>query len=120
MIRLLDEAGRQEFVYFLGDRLPFGVVEAAKSLLDRPRAELDVQGVLGDFPRYAWHVHGLPREYVEIRAEEVDERVFLFGGELSTNSHGAPLVVYLDFLRVLVRLEGALDLLRLLRVVGPC
>ena len=98
MIDLLDEADRQKFVYFLGDRLPFGIVEAAKSLLDRPRVGLDVQGVLGDFPRYAGHVRGLPREYAEIRTEEVNERVFLFGGELGANSHGMPLAVHHDLL----------------------
>ena len=98
MIHLLDEAGGQKFVYFLGDRLPFGIVKAAKSLLDRPRAGLDVQGVLGDFPRYAGHVRGLPREYVEIRAEEVDELAFLFGGELGANPHGMPLAVHHDLL----------------------
>ena len=98
MIHLLDEAGGQKLVYLLDDRLPFGVVEAAKSLLDRLRAGLDAQGMLGDLPRNAGHVRGLPREYIKIRVEEVDERIFLFGGELGANSHGMPLTVHHDLL----------------------
>jgi hypothetical protein len=56
MIHLLDEAGSQKLVYLFSDRLPLAVVETAKSLLDWPRARLDVQGVLSDFPRDAQHV----------------------------------------------------------------
>jgi hypothetical protein len=54
--------------------------------------------MLGDLPRNARHVRGLPREYVEIRAEEVDELAFLFGGELGAHPHGVPLAVHHDLL----------------------
>jgi hypothetical protein len=51
-------------------------------LLHRSGAGADVQGVLDDFPRYAWHVRGTPRKYLSIRVEEVDEHFFLFWVEL--------------------------------------
>ena len=37
--------------------------------------------MLGNFPRYAWHVRGTPRKYVDICAEKVNEHCFLFGVE---------------------------------------
>ena len=86
MIYLLDEAGGQKLVYLFSNRLPPAVVEAAKSLLDRPGAGFDVQGVLGDHPWDARHVRGFPHKHIEVRAEEVDERVFLFGGELGADA----------------------------------
>jgi hypothetical protein len=38
--------------------------------------------VLGDIPRYAWHVRGTPRKNFGVCAEKVDEHWFLFGVEL--------------------------------------
>jgi hypothetical protein len=46
----------------------------------------NIQRVLGDFPRYAGHVRGTPRENVGVRAEKVDEHCFLFGVELGADS----------------------------------
>jgi hypothetical protein len=37
--------------------------------------------VLGDFLGYARHIRRTPREYVDIRAEKVNEHCFLFGME---------------------------------------
>jgi hypothetical protein len=42
--------------------------------------------VLDDFPRYARHVRGTPRENVGVCAEKVDEHCFLFGVELGADS----------------------------------
>ena len=39
----------------------------------------------GDFPRYARHVRGTPRENVGVCAEKNDEHCFLFGIELGAN-----------------------------------
>jgi hypothetical protein len=50
-------------------------------------ARLDPQGMLDDFPRYAQHVRGFPREDVLVRAEEVDKHVFLFGREGGVDMH---------------------------------
>jgi hypothetical protein len=40
------------------------------------------QGMLGDFPRNAWHIREFPREDVTICMEEADERAFLFRGKV--------------------------------------
>jgi hypothetical protein len=41
--------------------------------------------VLGDFPGYARHIRGTPREYVDICMEKFDEHCFLFGIEGGAN-----------------------------------
>jgi len=78
---LLDESGRQQFVDLLPDGPTLLLVESAQALLHGFGTGSDVQGVLGDFPRYSRHVRGTPRKYVSIRAEKVDEHHFLFGVE---------------------------------------
>jgi hypothetical protein len=45
----------------------------------------DIQRVLGDIPRYAWHVRGTPRKNFGVCAEEVDEHYFLFGVDLGAD-----------------------------------
>jgi hypothetical protein len=60
-------------------------VESAQRLLDGSGSGSDIQRVLGDFPRYAGHVRGTPREDVGVRAEKVDEHCFLFGIELGAD-----------------------------------
>ena len=75
---LLDESGRQKFVHLLADRPALELVEASQALLHRLGVGLDVKGVLGDLPRYAWHVRGAPREDACIGAEKVDEHHLLF------------------------------------------
>ena len=41
--------------------------------------------MLGDFPRYAWHVRGTPHKHISICTENVDEHYFLFGVEAGTD-----------------------------------
>jgi hypothetical protein len=43
-------------VYLLTDDIALLLVEAAQALLHRFGSSLDFQGVLGDFPGYAWHI----------------------------------------------------------------
>ena len=43
--------------------------------------------MLGDVPRYAWHVKWLPCKDITISAQEVDELAFLFGRELGPDPH---------------------------------
>ena len=61
------------------------LIESAQALLHGLGAGFDVQGVLGDFPRYAWHVRGTPCKHVGIRTEKVDEHSFLFGVEVGAD-----------------------------------
>ena len=82
----LDESGCQKFLHILADGPALFLVESVQALLHRSGADPDVQGVLGDFPRYAQHVRGTPREYIDVRAEKVDEHGFLFAVEGGTDS----------------------------------
>jgi hypothetical protein len=78
-MNLLDESSFQKLMDLLTDDLALLLVEAAQVLPHWFRAGSDLQGVLGDFPRYARHIRGTPCEYVNIRAEKVDKHCFLFG-----------------------------------------
>ena len=69
---------------------------------------MDLQVILGDFPRNARHIQGFPRKDVFIVTEEVDERAFLFRGKRGTNAYRFTLRaagIYADFFRALDRLE---------------
>ena len=69
---------------------------------------MDLQGMLGDLPRNAWHIRGFPRKDVFVVAEEVDERAFLFGGKRGTNAYHFTLGaagIYEDLLGALCRFE---------------
>ena len=55
------------------------VVEVAHALLDGLGSQQNAELVLGDLPWDARHVGRLPGKSVLVGAEEVDERVFLFG-----------------------------------------
>jgi hypothetical protein len=76
--------------------------------------------VLGDIPRYAWHVRGTPRKHLGICAEKVDEHCFLFGVELRANLDffvGVIAGVEEDRLNCLGWLEVASMLLRVGRLL---
>jgi hypothetical protein len=47
-----------------------------------------LQGMLGKFPRYTCHVRWLPCKDIPILTEELDERAFLFGGQICPNGGG--------------------------------
>jgi hypothetical protein len=82
---LFDEPCSHQLVDLLtyGPALLF--VKAAQVLLHGSDSSLDIQRVLGDIPRYAWHVRGTPRKNFGICVEKVDEHCFLFGVELGAN-----------------------------------
>ena len=66
--------------------------------------------MLGDFSRCPLHIRGLPRENVDVGAEEVDERAYLFGCQTSADPDNFPVGVgHIDryLLHVVRRLEGA-------------
>jgi hypothetical protein len=47
-----------------------------------------LQGMLGKFPGYTYHVRWLPYEDVPVLTEELDERTFLFGGQICPDGGG--------------------------------
>jgi hypothetical protein len=53
--------------------------------LYRLGAWLDPQGMLSNFPWNAWHIRGFPRD-IAVCAEKIEERNFLFGGEVDTDA----------------------------------
>jgi hypothetical protein len=85
MEHFLDESGRQKLVDLLPNDSTLLLIESMQVLSHRPRVGSDIQGVLGDFPWYARHVQGTPRQYLDIHAEEVDEHCFLFRLELGAD-----------------------------------
>ena len=85
MGHFLDESGRQELLHFLANGPAFFLIESAQALLHQSGASPDVQGMLGDLPRYAQHVRGTPCEHIGIHAEKVDEHGFLFAVEGGAN-----------------------------------
>ena len=67
---LLDESGRQQLMDLLPDGLTLLLIESVQALLHGLGAGSDVQGVLGDFPQYAWYVRGTPcKTYQCLRRE---------------------------------------------------
>jgi len=56
MMNLLDESVRLKLVGLLANDLALLLVEAAQLLIHWSGTGSDLQGVLGDFPRYARHV----------------------------------------------------------------
>jgi hypothetical protein len=79
-----------------------------QALLDRLGAWPDLQGMLSDFPRNAWHIQRFPCKDVFVCMEEVDERAFLFGGERGADAHH----LSLGATRVYEDLLGALHWLK--------
>jgi hypothetical protein len=86
MIHFHDERSRQKLRNLLTDGPVLLFVKAAQTLLYRLGAWLDPQGMLGDFPRNAWHIRVFSRADVVVHVEEVDERAFLFGREVSADA----------------------------------
>jgi hypothetical protein len=96
------------------DLLAYGptlfVIKTAQVLLHGSGSSSDVQWVLGDIPRYAWHVRGTPRKNFGVCTEKVDEHCFLFGVELGADPDflaGVVAGVERDVLDRLGRLEVA-------------
>ena len=69
---------------------------------------MDLQGMLGDLPRNAWHIRGFPCKDVFVAVDEVDERAFLFRGNYGANAYHFTLRaagIYEDFLEALRRFK---------------
>ena len=108
MEHFLDESGHRKFGYLLTDGPAFLLVEAMQALLHWPGAQVDLQGMLNNLPRNAWHIRGFPHKDVFVVVEEVDERDFLFGGKHGTDAYRFALGaagIYEDLLRALFWLK---------------
>ena len=84
-MNLLDESSHQKLVELLTNDLVLLLVEAAQALLHWLGTGSNLQGLLGDFPRYARHVRGTPCKHVSICMEKVNEHGLLFGVEVGTD-----------------------------------
>jgi hypothetical protein len=116
-----DEPCTKELHDPLANRLALLVVEATKSLFHQFRSRLDVQLVLGNLSQNPLHVGGFPREHVEVRFEEVDERTFLFRIERRPDTECMTIVgdgCILDGLGVLKRARHSLGRLGDIMVLG--
>jgi hypothetical protein len=107
------------------DLLAYGPVlffiETAQVLLHGSGTGSDIQRVLGDIPRYAWHVRGTPRKNFGIYVEKVDEHCFLFWVELGADPNllaGVVAGVEGDDLNRLGWFEVAGMALRIRRLLG--
>ena len=108
MVYFLDELGRQKLRSLLADGPVLLLVEATQALLHQRGAWPNLQGMLSDFSRNAWHVRGFPHKDVFVGTEEVNERTFLFRGKHGANAHHFALgaaEVYEDLLGALYRLK---------------
>ena len=81
-----DETYRQEPGHFFTNGLTPLLIEAMKELLDRLNLRINIKSVLSEFPRYTWHVRRLPCKDVPVLTDELDERAFLFGIQISTDT----------------------------------
>jgi hypothetical protein len=82
---LFDEHCSHQLVDLLAYGPALFFIKTAQVLLHGSGTSSDIQRVLGDIPRYAWHVRGTPRKNFGICAEKVDEHCFLFGVELGAD-----------------------------------
>jgi hypothetical protein len=79
---LFDEPCSHQLVDLLAYGPALFFIKTAQVLLHGSGVGSDILRVLGDIPRYAWHVRGTPRKNFGVCAEKVDEHCFLFGVEL--------------------------------------
>jgi hypothetical protein len=82
---LFDEPCSHQLVDLLAYGPTLFFIKTAQVLLHGSGTDSDIQRVLGDIPRYAWHVRGTPCKNFGICAEKVDEHCFLFRVELGAD-----------------------------------
>ena len=76
----------QELGHFFTNGLMSFFIEAMKELLDRLKFRINIESVLSEFPRYTRHVRRFPCKDVSVLTDELDERAFLFGIQISTDT----------------------------------
>jgi hypothetical protein len=82
---LFDEPYSHQLVDLLAYGPTLFFIKMTQVLLHGSGTSSDVQRVLGDTPRYAWHVRGTPRKNFSVCVEKVDEHCFLFGVKLGAD-----------------------------------
>src|SRR3954467_15450830 len=90
-----DEACRFQLLDLLRDKLLALHCLFPDLLLDDPRMRTDGKVVLNHFPGNAGDVRWLPGKHIDIRAQESNERGFLFGVESGTDGEGTTSAVLL-------------------------
>jgi hypothetical protein len=118
---LFDEPCSHQLVDLLAYGIALFFIKMTHVLLHGSGTGSDVQRVLDDIPRYAWHVRGTPRKDFGVCAEKVDEHCFLFGVELGADPDllaGVVAGVEGDRLDRLGRLEVAGATLHIRRLLG--
>jgi hypothetical protein len=118
---LFDEPYSHQLVDLLTYGPALFFIKTTQVLLHGSGTSSDVQRVLGDIPRYAWHVRGTPRKNFSICAEKVNEHCFLFGVELRADPDflaGVVAGVERDRLNRLGRFKVAGVALRIGRLLG--
>ena len=83
---LQDKPCSQKPSYLLTNSLTPFFVETAEKLSDRFKLRINIKCVLSKFPRYTWHVRRLPCKDVPVLMDELDERAFLFGIQVSADA----------------------------------
>jgi hypothetical protein len=118
---LFDEPCSHQLVDLLAYGPALFFIKTVHVLLHGSGAGSDIQRVLGDIPRYAWHVRGTPHKNFGVCAEKVDEHCFLFGVELGADPDflvGVIAGVERDGLNHLSRFEVAGVALRFRHLLG--
>ena len=86
MEHLNDKASCQKPGHFLSNGFAPFFIKPAEELFYRFILRIHIKSVLSEFPRYTWHVRGLPCKNVPILTDELDERALLFGIQVGTDS----------------------------------
>jgi hypothetical protein len=81
MDHFFDKACFQQLENFLCYGAALFISEASHCLSYWLGSRDYLQGMLGEFPGYTYHVRWLLCEDVPVLTEELDERAFLFGGQ---------------------------------------
>ena len=81
-----NEPGRQEPGHFLTNGLMPLFIELPKKLFDRLKFWINIESMLSEFSRYTRHVRRFPCKDVPVLTDELDERAFLFGIQIGTDT----------------------------------
>jgi len=81
-----NKPSSQQTGYLFTYSLTSLLIETAEELPDRFELRINVECVLSEFPLYTWHVRRFPCKDVPILTDELKERAFLFGIQVSADA----------------------------------